>query len=81
MAERLGNVLYWIGLASAGLLCGYVVLCMYIALTGGVTNWIAFLDPWAPVQFRTLPTPPQAIFFALVSWLLGRAARYVLSGR
>lgn len=63
MAERLGDVLYWVGCLAAALLAAGAF--WVLAQTGDQRpGFIAFVS--AP---------------ALVAWLLGRACRYVLSGR
>jgi|RhiMetdeSRZDD1v2_1073273.scaffolds.fasta_scaffold467053_2 hypothetical protein len=79
MLYRLGWLLYWIGSVIAIAFCMAVFLRLFVVLSGGVSNWSDFLDPFAPLG-HTLPTPPQSIFFAIVAWAVGRAARYVLSG-
>jgi len=67
MIARLGMVLYWCGLAIASLceIAAIVILVMVI------TNKAA-ADAWFAVAF----------FAAVggVSWLVGRAAKYVLAG-
>jgi hypothetical protein len=68
MIARLGMVLYWCGLAIASLceIAAFATLAMLIA------NKLAAPDAWMGV-----------VFFAVVgglTWLAGRAAKYVLAG-
>lgn len=64
MAERLGNVLYWGFSGLAGLFLVFAVLIQSQSS-----------DPNA-----TLPFSLGVAFVAVISWLVGRACRYVLSG-
>jgi hypothetical protein len=67
MAARLGNVLYWIGCIVAAL----------ILLYDGV-----LLSLEEPTQLaRDFSVFVFIAIAALVVWLIGRACRYVLSGR
>ena len=68
MLARVGMVFYWCGLAIASLceIAAFAILVMF------VTNKLAASEAWM-----------SAVFFAVVgflSWLAGRAAKYVLAG-
>jgi hypothetical protein len=68
MIARLGMVLYWCGLAIASL-CEIAALAMLAML---VANKLSASEAWMGV-----------VFFAVVgglTWLAGRAAKYVLAG-
>jgi hypothetical protein len=67
MITRLGNVLYWCGLAIASLceIAAIVVVVLIVTNKAASEAWMAF------------------VFFAVVgglSWLAGRAAKYILAG-
>jgi hypothetical protein len=67
MIARLGTVLYWCGLAIAYLceIAAIVVLAMIVSNHSASEAWMA------------------VVFFAIVgglSWLAGRAAKYILAG-
>ena len=64
MAERLGNVLYWLGCIIAALVAGIGVF-VYVAEGLGRSDGLMML-----IVFLVL---------AAVPWLIGRALRYVLS--
>jgi hypothetical protein len=80
MLYRLGWLLHWIGSVIAVAFALLLFMELFAALSGSITDWPAFLDPFAPLGHGTLPTPPQALFFAIMAWIAGRAVRYVLSG-
>jgi hypothetical protein len=65
MAERVGNVLYWLGCIVAGL----TVLL-------GVGVFFASQN-----QREGLSVMAFVFVFAFIAWLVGRACRYVLAGR
>ena len=65
MLARLGDVLYWLG-------CGVAVLFILAGVAMGTSDNNAGAD-----------VAPLVIYFgggAIISWLIGRACRYVLSG-
>jgi hypothetical protein len=67
MIARLGMVLYWCGLAIA-ILCEISTIVVLVI----IVNNHAASEAWM-----------AAVFFAVAggaSWLVGRAAKYVLSG-
>jgi hypothetical protein len=64
MAERIGNVLYWLGCIIAALVAGIGVF-VYVAEGHGRSDGLMML-----IVFLVL---------AVVPWLIGRALRYVLS--
>jgi hypothetical protein len=67
MIARLGMVLYWCGLAIASL-CEIAAIVVFVIMV----NNHAASEAWMAV-----------VFFAIVggvSWLAGRAAKYVLAG-
>jgi hypothetical protein len=70
MVERLGNVLYWLGLVLAA-------IC--VASGVAVTIFLVSENPKSPQDAVFLLIP----FFscALIFFLIGRAFRYVLTGR
>lgn len=80
MLYRLGWLLYWIGSVLAIAFGLVVFMELFAAVSGSISNWSDFLNPFAPLGHGTLPTPPQALFFAIMAWVAGRAFRYVLSG-
>ena len=68
MIARLGMVFYWCGLAVASL-CEIAAFSMLVML---IANKLSASDAWMAV-----------VFFAVLgglSWLVGRAAKYVLAG-
>jgi hypothetical protein len=68
MLARLGMVLYWCGLAIASL-CEIAAVIVFVII---ITNNHSASEAWM-----------GAIFFVIVgglSWLVGRAAKYVLAG-
>jgi hypothetical protein len=68
MIARLGMVLYWCGLAIASL-CEIAAIVVLVII---VTNNQSASEAWM-----------ATVFFAIiggVSWLAGRAAKYVLAG-
>jgi hypothetical protein len=67
--ERLANVLYWLGCGLAGLL-----------IIGGII-FLVLEDTPSNDPFRVWLA--AAIFWglALIAWLVGRACRYILSGK
>jgi hypothetical protein len=68
MIARLGNVLYWCGLAIASL-CEIAAVAILVMV---ITKTLSASDAWISVAF-----------FAIVGgafWLAGRAAKYVLAG-
>jgi hypothetical protein len=67
MIGRLGEVLYWCGLAIASLceIAAFVAIALIIANRAASDAWLA------------------VVFFAVVgalTWLVGRSAKYVLTG-
>jgi hypothetical protein len=66
MAERIGNVLYWLGCIVAGLIALFAV-GMYLA--EGHNKGEALL------------VSGFILVFAFIAWLAGRACRYILAGR
>lgn len=65
MAERVGNVIYWGCAVIAGLWLAYAIV--------GITN-----------GFEYYPTDPKLFLFAGIApsgavWLIGRAAKYILT--
>jgi len=67
MIGRLGMVLYWCGLAIASLCEITAFVIIFLIVTNG-----AAADAWLAV-----------LFFVIVgglSWLAGRAAKYILAG-
>ncbi len=67
MAARLGNVLYWTASGIAALLAVFAVLSLGDAVFGTGSTGSAVI--WAVM----------CSVAALLVWLLGRAARYVLA--
>lgn len=65
MLARLGSIIYWTASAVAALLAG--------AAIPAAARETSTFGAWAVVAFF--------LGFALLAWLLGRAARYVLAGR
>lgn len=65
MITRFGNLLYWLGCAAA-------------SLSGAFGVYFLTQTPPTPAD-RILPL--FFAFAAMVFWLIGRAARYVLAGR
>lgn len=70
MAARLGNVLYWLG-------CGLAVLALVISTIA----WLVWYggasgDPSFQLGFAIV-----FLIIAIILWVFGRAARYVLVGR
>jgi hypothetical protein len=68
MIARLGNVLYWCGLAIASL-CEIAAVAILVMV---ITKTLSASDAWMSVAF-----------FVIVGgafWLAGRAAKYVLAG-
>ena len=66
MAERIGNVLYWLGCIVAGLTA---LLGVGIYLAEGQNK----NDGLMVMGF--------VFVFAFIAWLIGRACRYILAGR
>jgi hypothetical protein len=66
MAERIGNVLYWLGCIVAGLIT-ILAVSMYLAETHN--------------KNETLLVSGFILIFAVAARLIGRAGRYVLAGR
>jgi hypothetical protein len=64
MAERIGNVLYWLGCIIAVLVSGLGIF-LYVVEGHGRSDGLIML-----IIFLVLATVP---------WLIGRAFRYVLS--
>jgi hypothetical protein len=67
MQDRFANVVYWLGCAVA---VGWTILCVvaFNTASGGRGD-----QPWMPwAVWATI---------ALPAWLIGRAMRYILSGR
>lgn len=86
MAARLGNVIYWLGLAIA-ILAGLVAAFMFynwyargpiagppINDAEAVRSAEAFMDYLLKMTFA-------AAGVSFGSWLVGRVARYILAGR
>jgi hypothetical protein len=70
MAARLGNVLYWLGCGLAFL--GLVIsACAWLVWYGGRSA-----DPNFELGLAIIP-----LTAAIILWVFGRAARYVLAGR
>lgn len=72
MAARLGNVFYWLGWAiaiPAGLFAAYMFYVWYVQNLPPEHQW----------GQEVLAMKLAAI--SVGSWLIGRAARYVLAGR
>ncbi len=69
MIERLGNVLYWACMIVTGIL---------LAVAALNATWMLADTPQAS---NSTPHVVMALVLAAVSWLLGRACRYVLAGR
>jgi hypothetical protein len=65
MAERIGNVLYWLGCSVAGLT---VLLGVGLYLAEGHKS-------------EALLVTGVVFVFAFIAWLVGRACRYILCGR
>ena len=70
--QRLGNVLYWLGCIGAAIMA--IGVLSVLAAFGG--------------SFGGVSSPAETIFFggisaflALLSWLIGRACKYVLAGK
>lgn len=71
MAERLGDVLFWVGSIFAAL-----------CVLAGVAVAVVMVRTGNPVDVAQAPYVGAGIaLFALVPWLTGRALRYVLAGR
>ncbi len=66
MLERLANVFYWLCTGVAAL---FGILAIFVLVVGDKGFWV--VGSWA-VGFLVL---------AIVVWLIGRAARYILAGR
>ncbi len=74
MAARLGDVLYWLGKSIAGL-----AAVLFVAI---LLAWNVEAPPGHPPYIRN----PERTFAFLImvgvgSWLVGRAARYILAGK
>jgi len=67
MLERLGDVLYWLASATAGLLIAGTAVLLYSS------SHMKSADQWY--------LGGLAGCIALAIWIAGRAARYVLTGR
>ena len=65
MLARLGQVLYWV-------CCGIAVLMLLYGLLG-----FTYLNMQDAIFGSVIP----AIIVALIFWLAGRAARYILAGK
>jgi hypothetical protein len=65
MAERIGNVLYWLGCIVAGLTALLGVGVFFTSQNQG----------------EGLLVMTFVLVIALIAWLIGRACRYVLAGR
>lgn len=81
MVARLGYVIYWLCSGIALLWLAWFALAMAAAAFGGVSNWTIFLNPFHSWRNGFEPTATQLALIALGTWLVGRAARYVLSGK
>jgi hypothetical protein len=66
MAARIGNVLYWLGCILAGLIT-LLAVGMYLAEQHN--------------KNEALLVSGFVLIFALVSWSVGWACRYILSGK
>jgi hypothetical protein len=69
MLERLGNVLYWLGCGLAGILFIAGILVIILEMTPSndpYKVWLGLAICWG---------------LALIAWLIGRACRYILSGK
>lgn len=69
MTARLGNVLYWIGCIAAVLLT-----------VGGVLAAMVMLNDHPNEPIPAAAVAGALAVCALISWGIGRACRYVLSG-
>jgi hypothetical protein len=74
VAARLGEVLYWLG-NSVAILAAVLLVAMLVA-------WNVEPPPGDPPYIRN---PARSFTFLIIvgvgSWLVGRAARYVLAGK
>lgn len=74
MAARLGNVIYWLGLAIA--------VVAGILFVGVVLAWNAEPPPGDPPYIRNGERSLALLaVIGIGSWLVGRAARYILAGK
>ncbi|MDA9482964.1 hypothetical protein XI07_13185 [Bradyrhizobium sp. CCBAU 11445] len=71
MAERLGNVFYWIGIILAAL-----------AVVAGVTMAVIMVRTNNPTDVSAAPIVGAVMAASgLIPYFVGRACRYVLAGR
>jgi hypothetical protein len=71
MSKRLGNVLYWAGCILAGLAVLFGGLISIVMWQSGNPNDHEMA--WFPAVFASVG--------ALITWLIGRALQYVVSGK
>ena len=72
MIARLGEMLYWAGCLVAVMFV-FVAGYKYFSIPPVVRSYF----PWQDF----LPIPAKFGGLAVLAWLVGRAARYILSGR
>ena len=85
MAARLGNLIYWLGLAIA-ILAGLLAVLMFLSWYIGEPVPPPATSPqnyknalaWREVEFRAAW---QLAGICVGSFVIGRAARYILAGR
>lgn len=70
MLARIGNVIYWAG-------CGMAALCVAVVVLSGI---LGVLTPGSDPAGAVIMTALYMVPIAILAYLTGRAAKYILAG-